>query len=437
MNEALDGRLVERRLTAVLAADVAGYSRLMGLDEVGTLARLTRLRRRVIDPSITACRGRLIKTTGDGLLVAFDSIVDATLCAILIQRGIAAGDASSGAEPILFRIGVNIGDVILARDDIFGDSVNIAARLETLAEPGGICLSKAAHDQVRGKVKAEFIDIGAHEVKNIALPVEAFALPPSAIEAIPSTELASGAHPAGRRPRRIAALAAAAPALLLAAGGGAVYLHQTNRTPPETFETRMTAALGRVLADRGPKARASVVASYMSGSRPRAFAIAPTTQQRLWSGDGPTRESVIDRTLEACQIVYNEPCALVAVDDELVEPGADDKFPTTDMPRTHYSGSFDPAQIPAVRPALKNRPDVVDYAAAKGPKAVALNPRGSVFAVNTVAQTQRGAEFQALKACNDDPMTRRFSSLAGGCFLYAVGDTVVLPQRLKTPLTAR
>jgi len=435
MDEALGGRAVERRLTAVLAADLAGYSRLMGLDEVGTLARLTRLRRAIIDPSITACRGRLIKSSGDGLLVAFDSIIDATLCAILIQRGVAAGDASAGLEPMLFRIGVNIGDVILVRDDIFGDSVNIAARLETLAEPGGICISKAAHDQVRGKIKADFIDIGSHEVKNIALPVEVYALPRSAIEAIPSSELASGGAPAQRRSLRIAAFAAAG-AVLIAAGGGAGYFYWTTRPPPETFETRLSARLERVMPNLGPKARASVAASYAAGSRPRAFVIAPTTQQRLWSGDGPTRESVIERALEACQIAFNEPCALVAVDDELAAPGADDKLPTSDMPRTHYGGTFDPTQIPAIRPTLKNRPEVIDYAAVKGPKAIAVHVRG-VLTVVTTASTQRGAEFQALQHCNQDRLTRRYDTLNGPCLLYAVGDTVVLPQRLKTPQTQR
>src|SRR5262249_21261595 len=121
-------RAVDRRLTAVLAADLVGYSRLMGSDEVGTLARLTRLRRDVIDPAIVACRGRIVKTTGDGLLTAFASVVDATLCAIVIQRGVAARNAGlAESDQMRFRIGVNIGDAIVAGDDIFGDCVNIAA----------------------------------------------------------------------------------------------------------------------------------------------------------------------------------------------------------------------------------------------------------------------------------------------------------------------
>jgi len=435
MDEARGGRVGERRLTAVLAADLAGYSRLMGSDEVGTLARLTRLRRAVIDPALAACRGRLIKTTGDGLLVAFDSIVDATLCAILIQRGVAAGEASGEMEPMLFRIGVNIGDVILARDDIFGDSVNIAARLETLAEPGGICISKAAHDQVRGKIQADFIDMGAHAVKNIALPVEVYALPRSAIEAIPALALVSGPMPTARRSLRIVMLAAAA-VLLLAAGGGGAYLYSATRPKPETFETRLAAVIERTLPKLGAKARDRVAAAYAAGPKPRAFAIAPNSQQRLWSGDGPTRELVAERALEACQIAFNEPCGLIAIDDELSPMGPDGKLQTTDMPRTHYDGTFDLAQIPAMRPDRKSRTDVTEYTAAKGPKAIAIHVRG-VLTVNTIAQTQRGAEFQALQRCNENPLTRKFSTLDGPCLLYAVGDTVVLPKRLKAPLTAR
>jgi len=429
MSETIGSRTVERRLTAVLAADLAGYSRLMGRDEVGTLARLTRLRREIVDPAITACRGRLIKTTGDGLLVAFDSIVDAVLCGAVIQRGLAQHNAGiAESEQMLFRIGVNIGDVILARDDIFGDSVNIAARLETLAEPGGICLSKAAHDQVRGKISADFVDLGAHAVKNIALPVEVFALPPGAIAAIPDSELARRPAPAARRPLLILALAGCVG--LLAAGGGA-YLYAARQGPPESFEARLNAALERVLPNLSAKARERVIASYLGISRPRAFAIAPNAQARMPASDGPSREAVITRALESCQISFNEPCALIAVDNELMASGADGRFAATDMPRPHYSGSFDPARIPAMRPALASRPEVRDYAAAAAPKAAALSIHG-VFTIVTTAPTQRAAELQALQACNDNPAARRTE---GTCFLYAVGDTVVLPQRLTAPLT--
>jgi adenylate cyclase len=166
---------VERRLTAILAADVAGYSRLMGSDEEGTLARLKMLRREVVDPKIKEHRGRIVKTTGDGLLSEFASVVDAVRCAIEVQREMAARNAGAPAERrIDFRIGVNLGDIIIDDNDIFGDGVNVAARLEALAKPGGICVSRAVRDQVRDKLAIPFEDMGEQQVKNIARPVRAF-----------------------------------------------------------------------------------------------------------------------------------------------------------------------------------------------------------------------------------------------------------------------
>jgi class 3 adenylate cyclase len=430
--EEASNRAVDRRLTAVLAADLVGYSRLMGTDEVGTLARLTRLRREVIDPAIAACRGRIVKTTGDGLLVAFVSIVDATRCAILIQRGVAERNAGViEAEQLRFRIGLNIGDVIVAGDDIFGDCVNIAARLETLAEPGGICIAKAAHDQVRGKIKAEFVDFGAHEVKNIARPVETFALRADAIAALPASELALDA-PAARRPIRMVA-AGAALALLLAAGGAAYYFYAVQRAPADSFQARLGAALDRLLPELTSKARERAVADYLAGPHTRAFAVAPNAHARWWTADWPARESAIEKVLERCQIALNEPCALIAVEDELIAPGRDGAYAASDMPRARYSGAFDPEQIPGMRASVAKRPEVLGYAAVTGPKAAALHVRG-VFIVVTSAVTQRGAEFQALKACNEDPASRRAD---GHCYLYAVGNSVVLPQRANAPLTPR
>ena len=163
-----EGR-VERRLAAILAVDVAGYSRLMGADEEGTLRNLKAHRSGLLDPNVAEHRGRIVKTTGDGLLAEFPSVVDAMRCAVEVQRGMAERNASAPeGERIEFRIGVNLGDVIIDDGDIFGDGVNIAARLEALAEPGGICLSAAAHEQVRDKLDLAFEDIGEQQVKNIA-----------------------------------------------------------------------------------------------------------------------------------------------------------------------------------------------------------------------------------------------------------------------------
>src|SRR6478752_3598917 len=161
-----------RRLAAILAADVAGYSRLMGADEEGTLERLKALRRELLDPKIAEHRGRIVKTTGDGLLVEFASVVDAVRCAVDIQRHMAERNAGVAAEQrIEFRIGLNVGDIIIDDKDIYGDGVNIAARLEGLAAPGGICVSRVVRDQVRDKLDFSFEDMGEQQVKNIARPI--------------------------------------------------------------------------------------------------------------------------------------------------------------------------------------------------------------------------------------------------------------------------
>src|SRR5216684_4058762 len=167
-----------RRLAAILAADVVGYSRMIGADEEGTLVRLKSLRRRLIDPKIEEHGGRIVKTMGDGLLVEFHSVVDALRCADEVQRAMADAYASLPPERrIVFRIGIHQGDVVFEEDgDIFGDGVNIAARLEGIAEPGGICISSSTYDQVRGKVGIEFADLGEQNLKNIDRPVRAYAL---------------------------------------------------------------------------------------------------------------------------------------------------------------------------------------------------------------------------------------------------------------------
>jgi len=177
----------ERRLAAILAADMVGYSRLMEVDEAGTLARLKTHRLELIDPSIAKNRGRIIKTTGDGMLVEFHSVVDAVTCAAEVQRRMARRNADvSPARWIQFRIGINLGDVIFEDNDIFGDGVNVAARLEVLAEPGGICVSGAVRDQVDHRLDdIAFEDLGDQHVKNIARPIHVFRvrLEPDAAEA--------------------------------------------------------------------------------------------------------------------------------------------------------------------------------------------------------------------------------------------------------------
>jgi adenylate cyclase len=168
---------LQRRLAAILSADVVGYSRLMGLDEAGTLSRLNALRRELVDPTIAAHAGRIVKLMGDGALVEFASAVDAVACAIEIQRQLRERDAGgSEANPIQFRIGINVGDIIIEGEDILGDGVNIAARIEGIAEPGGISISEDAWRQVQGKVAANFVDAGEQSLKNIARPVRVYRL---------------------------------------------------------------------------------------------------------------------------------------------------------------------------------------------------------------------------------------------------------------------
>jgi adenylate cyclase len=181
-----------RRLAAILAADVAGYSRLMGRDEEGTLARLKALRRELIDPSLAQHRGRIVKTAGDSILVEFPSVVDAVRSAVEVQRAMAERtQGEDEADRIAFRIGINLGDVIVDDGDIFGDGVNIAARLEALAEPGGICISQTVLDHARDKLPFAVEDAGEHSLKNIAKPVHVWRIALAAPAAAPAASAAS------------------------------------------------------------------------------------------------------------------------------------------------------------------------------------------------------------------------------------------------------
>jgi adenylate cyclase len=206
---------LERRLAAILAMDVAGYSRLMGADEIGTLHALKAHRKGLIDPTIAAHHGRIVKTTGDGMLVEFASVVDAVACAAAIQRGMVARNSDIPRERrIEFRAGINIGDVIVEGDDIYGDGVNVAARLENLSEPGGMCISRTVRDHVRDKLTFAFADLGEQTVKNIARPVRVYGLGATGVAALPESTAPSSS------PRRRTAvwLGAAVATVLVVAG---------------------------------------------------------------------------------------------------------------------------------------------------------------------------------------------------------------------------
>jgi adenylate cyclase len=251
----------QRRLAAIVSADVAGYSRLMGRDESRTLAALKAHRGELIDPKIAEYGGRIVKTTGDGLLLEFPSVVDAVRCAVDVQRGMA--ERNAGAAPdqrIEFRVGVNVGDIIIDGDDIFGDGVNVAARLQGLADPGGICVSRVVRDQVINKLGFAFDDLGPKEVKNIERPLEVFRVAfdaPSGVAAAPS--LASR-RPGSGHGRRLA-LGAAALFGLAAILAIFVWQQPAKIAPYSAQDRRMTFAVLPFTAPTGDDGAAKVAAA--------------------------------------------------------------------------------------------------------------------------------------------------------------------------------
>ena len=243
-----------RRLTAILAADVAGYSRLMGADEEGTHERLKAHFAELVEPKIKQHSGHTVKNTGDGLLAEFPSVVEAVRCATEIQRGMAERNSETPEDRrITFRVGINLGDVIVEQDDIYGDGVNVAARLEALAEPGGICISRMVRDQIRDKLPYPFEDRGEQSVKNIARSVRVYALRPEAIAELPEANVPAGAPPRRRTaPWNLAAMAAAA--LVLA--GAAWWVLATK---PATTEVATVAATTTSIAQPSTAPRLSIV----------------------------------------------------------------------------------------------------------------------------------------------------------------------------------
>jgi TolB-like protein/class 3 adenylate cyclase/Flp pilus assembly protein TadD len=241
----------ERKLAAILAADVVGYSRLVGNDEAGTIARLRALRKECIEPLVAEYHGRVVKLMGDGALVEFVSAVDAVECAVAIQKGVAEREAALPKDQrLVFRIGVNIGDILVEDGDILGDGVNVAARLEALAQPGGICVSRTVYDHVRNKVDLGFEPMGAHRVKNIPEPVTVYRV---VTEPGPLAKMLSLQRAGTRRWHR-GALAAAAVVLLVAAGSAGLWLHSEHGAPPalQQTTTSVTATEAPAVAAQAP-----------------------------------------------------------------------------------------------------------------------------------------------------------------------------------------
>jgi adenylate cyclase len=223
-----------RRLSAILAADVVGYSRLMGADEERTLERLKTHRRQLVDPKIKEHHGRIVKTTGDGMLAEFPSVVDAVRCAVEMQRAMVDRNADIAEDKrITFRIGVNLGDVIADGGDIYGDGVNVAARLEALAEPGGICISGTVWDHVRDKLPYSFEDLGEQSVKNIARPVRVYAMDAKAVASLPLVAALPETSPGrSHSPKHFLIAASIVAAVALGTGVWWVWPHGTSSTAP-------------------------------------------------------------------------------------------------------------------------------------------------------------------------------------------------------------
>jgi adenylate cyclase len=232
---------VKRRLSAIFAADVAGYSRLMGTDEEGTHQRFKEYRRSLIDPKIREHHGRVFKTTGDGVLVEFPSVVDAVRCAVEVQRAMIDRNAETPEDRrIALRIGVNLGDVIVDGGDIYGDGVNIAARLQTLADPGGVCITRVVRDQIHDKLSYAFEDLGEERLKNIARPVHVYAMNTAAVSATPLVPpLQSGF--AERRFGVFQAILAAGVVGMLCAGYAAWRIWPDQNSPAVTVEEGVAA----------------------------------------------------------------------------------------------------------------------------------------------------------------------------------------------------
>jgi adenylate cyclase len=347
-----------------------------------------------------------------------------------------------------FRIGISVGDVVERDGDLLGDGVNIAARLEGIATPGGICISRSVFEQVANKLSVKFQDIGEQPLKNIPSPIHAYVIGPqgSANDAAVSDVRRAGIV-AGIASRRGAVLAGLCGTLVVAVAAfalspwGWLPLRSAPVAPPQsnaaTSNTATPAApLDEPLLTRfaitvpgiSREARERSARDYAAAKAHKAQAVS-LSPPGLWRATGRESAAVAEEAaLENCQVAYGRPCTLLAIDDDLLPPPAGGEWQRRDMPRTRYAGNFDPFQIPGAA-AIRQRNDIAGYAAAAGPKAVAFHPASRVV-VETGAPSQREAEERALDRCNRD--VARENTLVP-CFLYAVGNQVVLPQRLRKP----
>jgi class 3 adenylate cyclase len=459
---------MKRKIAAIMAADIAGYSKLVADDEEEAVRRLAAYRA-VIDDFIAKAGGRVFNTAGDAVLAEFPSAVEAVRCAIDIQESLRTRNlAYPPSRQMNFRIGITIGDVIERDGDLLGDGVNIAARLEGLAQVGGICISRAVHEQVANKLSVQFADIGEQQVKNIPTPVYAYMLQLRGEDGLKAAAASKTASPWASRWKWPAAVALAGVVAVVAVAAYlplASYLRgvstmqreapaapAANRRasrPPQRQEAEATPtsapapsppsavkpatlAATLVMLTLTPAARDDLANAYAGARAHKALVGVPGTDRHWLVVGRRSGELARERALEGCQVWSGQPCALIALDDLVTAEPPDGKWPVHDMPRVHYAGTFDPERIPSAIPAMRGSANVLGYRDAPGPKAAAFHPSGRVFTV-TKAESERAAEERALGECNADPVR---NGASGPCFLYAAGDQVILSERRSAPVAA-
>ena len=486
MSDRIGEHEIKRKLATIMVADIVGFSRLTANDEDWTIRSLGEFRR-IVDDIIERHDGRIFNTGGDSVLAEFGSPVEAVRCAVDFQEAARSRNLLQPRDKQLrFRIGLNLGDVMVRGTDLLGDGVNVAARLEGLAEAGGICVSGTVWDQVNGKLSIGYIDIGEQSVKNIPRPVRAYHLRvDGGIEEVQKSAAAlPDAEPvrlrADRGSARLGPVLAGGAVLAIVVGGLAWHFWPNAVPPgpptaapprpapsaapapttPASTPTRTTAPtpaatptapasppaatgvegpLKEMLSARfallvpriSEKAREEGAAEYANAPGHKAQAALSSPPGIFRSTSRPSLAEAENAALEGCQIFHGQPCALLAVNQTVLPAPADNIWPTRDMPRVRYSGEFDPAQIPAVLDNRRHGFEVASYREETAPKAIAFHPWGRIF-VKTKAVNQRAAEEEALRLCNDDPDRK---GRTGPCFLYSVGNRVVLPLRLRDPLT--
>jgi len=452
---------IKRKLATILVADIVGYSRLTANDEDWTIRALGDFRK-IVDDIIARHDGRIFSTGGDSVLAEFASPVEAVRCAVDFQEASRSRNLLQPRDRQLrYRIGINLGDVMIRGDDLLGDGVNVAARLEGIAEPGGICVSGTVWDHINGKLSIGYVDIGEQSVKNIPRPVRAYHLRVDGTvgettEVAPSPQTPPEPQPTGSGSAKsrvpMAALLGGAVAIIAVLVAALVWQMWPKNGTPVTAATptsQPSAAPSPVAAPPAPKvslatllaiavpslsekARTDLAHDYEVAAVHKAQAASVQSSSTWRTTNRPTAANAETATLEECQVVHGQPCVLLAVDDELKPPPEGGKWTARDMSRARYTGDFDIDQIPGLRPENRNRQDIAGYRSAASPKAAAYNADGARMFITTDTASQRAAEETALQACRDSA-TR--DKLTAPCFLYAVEQRVVLPLRLKEPWT--